>query len=137
MSTDANKASIRRVFEEGLNSRRLQVLDEIIAPTYVNHTFPAPAPGLEGFKQVVAMFTTAFPDMHITIEDVIADGDKVVTRGFFTGTHRGAFMNIPATGKSVTAHYIDIWQFAGGKAVENWVQMDLLGLMRQLGAIPA
>src|SRR5581483_2374856 len=96
---------------------------------------PAPAPGPEGFKQVLEMFTSAFPDIHITIEDVIAEGDKVVTRGYFTGTHRGAFMNVPATGRTVKVSYIDIWRLANGQAVENWVQMDLLGLMQQIGLV--
>jgi steroid delta-isomerase-like uncharacterized protein len=102
----------------------------------VNHDLPAPAPGPEGFKQVVGMFTESFPDMRIRLLDVIGEGDNVVTRGEWTGTHKGPFMGVPATGKSVTVKYIDIWRIDNGKAVENWVQMDFLGLMQQLGVVP-
>ncbi len=133
---ELNKAIVRKGFEEGLNKRNDAVFDELLAPTYVNHNLPAPVPGPEGFKQVLGMFTSAFPDIHITLEDVIAEGDRVVTRGYFTGTHRGAFMNVPASGRSVKVSYIDIWRIADGLAVENWVQMDLLGLMQQIGVGP-
>jgi steroid delta-isomerase-like uncharacterized protein len=137
MSAEANKALIRRGFEEGMNRRNLQVYDEVIAPTYVNHDLPTSAPGADGFRQVVTMFVTAFPDMQITIEDTLAEGDKVATRGVFRGTHHGTFMGIPATGKPIAVKYIDIWRVENGQAVENWVQMDMLGLMQQLGVIPA
>jgi len=136
MATDI-KALHRRGFEEGINQKRLDVFDELIADDYVNYTFPAPAPGREGFKQVMGMFISAIPDMHVTIEEQAAEGDTVASRGTFTGTHRGAFMGIPATGKPVSIGYIDFWKFRDGKGRENWVQMDMLGLMRQLGVIPA
>jgi steroid delta-isomerase-like uncharacterized protein len=137
MSADQNKALIHRLFEEGINKGNLGVVDEVIAPNYVNHDLPAPAPGAEGFKQIIAMFRTAFPDLHITDEDVIAEGDKVAKRGEWRGTHQGDFMGIPATGKSVAVSYSDIWRIENGQAVENWVQMDMLGLMQQLGVAPA
>jgi predicted ester cyclase len=98
---------------------------------------PAPAPGPAGFKQVIGMFHTAFPDLHITIEDEFGAGDKVGTRGSMTGTHQGEFMGIPATNKSVKVSYIDLWRVENGKFVENWVQLDMLGLMQQLGVVPA
>jgi steroid delta-isomerase-like uncharacterized protein len=132
-----NKASIRRGFEVGINQRKLDVFEEVIDARYRNHTFAAPAPGAAGFKQVIAMFVDAFPDMEITLHDTIAEGDRVATRGSWRGTHRGAFMGIPATGKAVTVNYMDFWRLENGKAVENWVQMDLLGLMQQLGVVPA
>jgi predicted ester cyclase len=132
-----NKAMIRRMFEEGFNQNRASVIDELIAPNYVNHDLPAPVPGPEGWKQVVGMFRAAFPDMKITLEDVFADGDKVGTRGFFTGTHKGEFMGVSATGKPVKMKYIDLWRVVDGKLVDNWVQMDMLGMMQQLGAVPA
>jgi steroid delta-isomerase-like uncharacterized protein len=137
MSAEQNKALVRRGFEEGMNQHNLNVFDELLAPNYVNHNMPAPAPGPEGFRQVVSMFLTAFPDFHVTLEDVIADGDKVATRGTWRGTHQGEFMGIPATGKSVAVSYSDIWRIENGRAVENWVQMDMLGLMQQLGVAPA
>lgn len=136
MSMEENKAIIRRGFEEGVVQGNLDVMNEIIAPNYVNHNFPGGA-GPEGFKQTIMMFKSAFPDMGLTIEDMIAEGDRVATRGTWTGTHRGDFMGIPATGKHVRISYSDIWRLENGKAVENWVQMDILGLMQQLGVAPA
>jgi len=132
-----NKAMIRRMFEEGFNQNLTSVIDELIAPNYVNHDLPAPVPGPEGLKQVIGMFRAAFPDMKITLEDVFADGDKVGTRGFFTGTHKGEFMGVSATGKPVKIKYIDLWRVVDGKLVDNWVQMDMMGMMQQLGAVPA
>lgn len=137
MSTEQNKALVRRGFEEGINGRNLRVFDEVMAPTYVNHNMPAPAPGAEGFKQVISMFLSAFPDFRVTVEEVIAEGDKVATHGTWGGTHKGDFMGIPATGKSVNLTYTDLWRIENGQAVENWVQMDMLGLMQQLGVAPA
>ena len=137
MSTEANKSVVRRGFEQGMNERNLGVFDEILAPSYVNHDMPTPAPGPAGMKQVLTMFTEAFPDMQITLHDVLGEGDKVVTRGSWKGTHKGPFMGIPATGKQVDVKFIDMWRIESGKAVENWVQMDMLGLMQQLGVVPA
>jgi steroid delta-isomerase-like uncharacterized protein len=136
MSNDSNKAAIRRGFEEGINQRRLEVFEQVMGPDYVNHTMPAPVPGPAGFRQVIQGFLEAFPDMKIEIDQVIGEGETVATRGRFHGTHRGAFMGIPATGKAVNVSYIDFWRMENGKAVENWVQMDLIGLMQQLGAMP-
>jgi predicted ester cyclase len=124
------------MFEEGMNQKKLDVFDEVLAPTYVNYNFPTPAPGPEGFKLVLGMFLQAFPDIHETTEDVIAEGDKVAARGYFTGTHNGEFMNIPATGKQVRVPYIAMYRVENGKIVENWVQMDMLGMTQQLGVIP-
>jgi predicted ester cyclase len=137
MSTEHNKALVRRVFEEAMNHNKPDVYNEVIAADYVNYDFPTPTPGLEGFKSVDAMFKAAFPDFHVTIEDELAEGDRVASRGYFTGTHTGEFMGIPPTGKSIKVSYIDIWTVEGGKLKENWVQMDMLGLMQQLGVIPA
>ena len=134
--TEHNKALIRRGFEEGISKGNLKVFEDIIAPNYVNHNMPAPAPGVEGFKQVIGMFRTAFPDMQVTVEDEVAERDRVATRGVMRGTHKGEFMGVPATGKQVAVQYIDIWRLENGKAVENWVQMDMLGMMQQLGVIP-
>src|SRR5438132_12118030 len=118
MSTEENKAVVRRLIEEGMNKKDVRVFDELLAPNYVNYNFPAPAPGAEGFKQVIGMFQTAFPDMHVMVEDAVAEGDKVATRGYFTGTHRGAFMGIPATGKQFKISYSDVWRVENGKLVE-------------------
>jgi steroid delta-isomerase-like uncharacterized protein len=137
MTIEQNKAIVRRVFDEIVNKGNLDVADELLADDYMNHDFPAPTPGPAGFKMVTTMFRSAFPDIVVTLEDEFAEGDKVVTRGVFEGTHTGDFMDIPATGRQVTIKYLDIWRLENGKAKENWVQMDLLGLMQQLGVIPA
>lgn len=135
MSAEGNKALILRVFEEGINGGDDAVFDEVISPDYVNHSMPAPAPGSEGFKQVTAMFRAAYPDLRVTVEDVVAEGDRVATRGTMSGTHQGEFMGVPATGRPVEIPYIDIWRVEGSKGVENWVQMDMLGMMQQLGVM--
>jgi len=137
MSAEENKARIRRGFEEMVNRGDAAVAEELLAPDYVNHAFPGVPPGPAGLLQAVGMFRAGFPDFHVTVEELLAEGDRVATRGFFTGTHRGEFMGVPATGKAIRVGYLDLWRLEHGQAVENWVQMDLLGLMQQLGAIPA
>jgi len=138
MSTlqEQNKSLVRRIFEEGINQNKQGVFDELIALSYVNHDIPAPTPGLQGFKMVIGMFLAAFPDMRVTIEEELAEGSKVITRGYFTGTHQGDFQGIPPTGKQIKVKYIDIWLVENGKLMENWVRLDELGLMQQLGVIP-
>ena len=136
MSAAENKAMVRRVFEEALNAGDDAVLDELLAADYINHDMPAPAPGAEGFRQVIAHFRAAFPDMAVTIEAEFADGDLAGTRGRFTGTHQGDFMGIPASGLPIDIRYIDLWRVRDGKLAENWVQMDTAGLMQQIGATP-
>ncbi len=103
----------------------------------MNHDVPLPVRGVEGFKQIVGMFKAAFPDIHVDIQDMFGDGDLVGSRGMFTGTHRGEFMGVPATGRPVTIKYLDLWRIRDGRFVETWVQMDMLGLMQQLGVVPA
>ena len=136
MSTDQNSEIIRRGFEEGINQRNFACFDELIGENYVNHSMPAPSPGPEGFRQVVQMFIAGFPDMQVTVEELIADGDSVATRGYWRGTHNGDFMGIPATGRKIDVPFIDWWRLENGKAVENWVQMDMMRMMQQLGMMP-
>jgi predicted ester cyclase len=135
MPEQDNKAIIRRGFE-AMNIKDLSVFEEILAPGYVNHDMPAPAPGPDGFKQVIGAFFSGFPDMRITLEAQLGDGDLVANRGTFTGTHQGEFMGIPATGKQVTVKFMDMWRVEDGQAAENWVRIDMLSLMVQLGAVP-
>ena len=138
MSTEDNKAVVRRFYEEVMNQKKRAVLDEVFDLNVVDHFAPPGTPGgLEGARQTLGMFLTAFPDLHFTVEDLIAEGDKVVARATLSGTQHGAFMGIPPTGKHVTMTGIDINRFAGGKSVEHWVEMDTLGLMQQLGVIPS
>lgn len=131
-----NKEKIQQSFD-CINQRNFDLLNQIISPNYVNHDMPAPAPGPEGLKAVLGAFIQGFPDMQIVLEAKIAEGELVCTRGYFTGTHKGEFMGIPATGKAVKINYIDIWRFQEGLAVENWVRLDNMGMMQQLGLVPA
>src|SRR5262245_63232211 len=93
-TAEENKAIIRRGFEEAMNQRKLDLFEGYIAPNYVNHDMPAPGPGPEGLKAVLHAFFAGFPDMNITIEDMIGEGNTVATRGYFTGTHQGEFNGI-------------------------------------------
>jgi predicted ester cyclase len=137
MNTEQNKQLIRRILVEGMGRNRPDVIDETVAPDYVNYDFPQPEPGREGFKRTVAMFNAAFSDGYVVVEDEIAEGNKVVTRGYLSGTHTGPFLGVAPTGKRIKLPYIDIWTIQDGKGHENWVQLDLLGLMQQLGVVPA
>ena len=132
-----NATLVRRVFEEVINEGKFDTAKELIGPGYVNYSFPGVPPGPEGFMGVIGAFLAAFPDMKVTVQEVIADGDRVSTRGRMTGTHKGDFQGIPATGKSVDIGYIDVWRAEDGKLVENWVEMDRMGMMQQLGVIPS
>ena len=138
MSTEENKTAVRYFYEEIVNQKKRAGLDEFIDPNYVDHFTPPGIPGgLEGARQTFDMFLTAFPDLHFTVEDLIAEGDEVVARATMSGTQHGAFMGIPPTGKQVTITGIDINRFVGGKSVEHWLEMDTLGLLQQLGVVPA
>lgn len=141
MSTEEDKASVRRWTEEGWNQRNWAVFDELAASNWVYHNpgFPN-VRTLADYKQRATEIRNAFPDNHGTIEDMIAEGDKVVARYTFRGTNTGDIvspMPLPATGKQVTTTGIIIVRFAGGKGVELWEQHDDLGLSQQLGLIPA
>ena len=129
-----NKKLLNSLFNEGLNQRKMEIADELFHPEYVNYSFPGQK-GAEAFKNIGAMFLAAFPDMKITVEDIIEEGDKLATYGYWQGTHKGNFQGIDATGKSVKVNYLDVWKVKDGKLHENWVQMDIAGLMHQLGAI--
>ena len=138
MSSEENKAIVRRYHEELFNKGNLSVADEVFDSNYSNsaiETMGLPR-GPEGFKQYVSMMRTGFPDCNIAIEDQIAEGDKEVHRVKFRGTHKGDFMDIAPTNKQVeiTANVID--QISGGKVMESWAEVDLFGMMQQLGVIP-
>ncbi len=141
MSTEENKATLRRVVEEGWNQGNVAVFDELCAPNFVYHNPGVPdVRTLADYKQYVRMSRATFPDLHLTIEDLIAEGDKLVDRWTFRGTNTGDIvgpMHIPATGKQVTVTGITILSLAGGKAVEIWQEGDNLGAFQQLGLIPA
>ena len=131
---EENKAIHRRAVEEVWNQRKLNVIDEIFAADYVGHQPGGPdIHGPEGLKQFVTMHRTAFPDIQFTVEDQIAEGDKVVIRWKNTITHKGELMGIPPTGKQATQTGISFFRISGGKIVERWLNRDALGMMQQLG----
>jgi steroid delta-isomerase-like uncharacterized protein len=139
MSIEQNKALVRQMVEEIFNRGNMSRADEFLSPDFVeNEELPPGIPqGREGVKQLATMMRNAFPDFKATIEDIIAEGDKVVIRMTWSGTQKGEFMGVPPTGKSVSFGVLDIIRVSGGKFVEHWGQMDSMGMMQQLGAIPA
>ena len=137
MSTDSNKALVRRLVDEVQNRGIIAAVDEIAAPTFVNHSAPPGMPSnREGVKQITLLFRRAFPDGAMTVEDMIAEGDTVATRKTFRGTHQGEFMGIPPTGRRVAIELIDIVRVVDGRVVEHWNVVDNLGLLQQLGVLP-
>lgn len=136
MNTAQNKALVERLFNEVMNKRNFSVLGEVLSPGFVNHSMPMPQPGPDGFRAILQGFLTGFPDMNIVLEQMIAEDDKVVTIGHWTGTSHGEFMGMPATGKKLNIKFMDLWRIENGKAVENWVQMDNMGILQQMGMMP-
>ena len=136
MSTEENKVLLRRLFEEVWNQGNLATVDELLAADYVLHDPAMLIRGPEGFKAYVSAFRAAFPDLHATIEDQIAQDDRVAMRFTVRATHKGEFQGIPPTGKQITLSGINIQRFVDGKIVENWVSLDALGMLQQLGVIP-
>jgi predicted ester cyclase/ketosteroid isomerase-like protein len=133
-----NEAAFQRIVDDGLNGRKAAVFDELFAATMVDHDLPpGTPPGPGGSKAKIASFIAAFPDIRFTFESEVASGDKIAGRGYFTGTHKGPFAGIPATGKQVKVRFMDLWRFEDGKVVEYWGQPDVMGLMQQLGAVPS
>jgi predicted ester cyclase len=134
MSVEENKAGQRRVWEEVFNKGNLEIVPEFFAPSY---SFRSPlgieAKGPESFKQMVVMMRTALPDLHVTIDDIFGEGDKVATRFTITGTFKGEMMGIPPTGKKGTFSGILITRWVDGKEVEAWESLDTLAYYQQLG----
>jgi predicted ester cyclase len=138
MSAEENKAVFRRIPEEVINTGNPDVAGEVIASDYVEHVpYPPGMPsGLEGWKLFFTMFHTAFPDMHYTVENILAEGDMVAMHVTARGTHQGEFMGVAPTGSEVTWTETHIGRFENGKLVEHWGNSDDLGMMEQFGAIP-
>ena len=132
-----NKAIARRSIEEIFNKGNLAVADELIAANAVTHdpADPNAGRGPQAAKEQATMYRTAFPDLHVTIDEMIAEGDKVVTRWTARGTHKGDLMGIAPTGKQVTITGITIDRMTGGKAEEGWTNWDTMGMMQQLGVV--
>ena len=139
MSSETNKTVSRRFFEEVFAKGNLNVLDEMIAKDHVNSgpgTISGLPNGPEGSKQFVTAYRNAFPDVHFTIDEQLAEGDKVMTRWTGKGTHKGELVGIPATGKSSTVTGIAVDRIVNGKIAESWGIFDQFGMMQQLGVIP-
>jgi steroid delta-isomerase-like uncharacterized protein len=137
MSTEQNKAIVRRWVAGGWNTGDLSMVDEFYAADYTLHSPGAPdLHGQDAFKAYVTMFRTAFPDIHFTIEDMVAEDDKVAWRATTRGTHGGELMGIPPTGKSVVVSSSIVSRFDAGKWAEDWVLIDTIGMLQQLGVIP-
>jgi steroid delta-isomerase-like uncharacterized protein len=134
--SEQNKLLVRRAIEEIYNQGNLDVIDELIAPGFVGRSPSEEVVGPAGVRQSVIEFRTAFPDLHMTIDDQVAEQDRVVTRWTATGTHTGAFKGIPPTGRHGKITGIDIDRIVDGKAVECWTNSDDLGMLQQLGVVP-
>ena len=139
MSAEESKATMRRYFLDAFEQGNIDLLDELLAPDYVNHTPATPdlPTGPEGVKGVVTMFRSAMPDLRVLIEDMIAEGDKVATRYTLEGTHEGELFGVPPTGQRLSIESITVERVSDGKIREHWRVTDELGMMQQLGAIPA
>ncbi len=129
-------AKVRKLFEQGFARGDTKVFDELIGDEYVNHDMPAPGKGPNALKAVLGQFREAFPDMAFEVLDIVEQGDRVATRGIFRGTHRGTFNGIPPTGKKVEVPWMDFWRAKNGKLVENWVRLDMMSMLTQLGVVP-
>ena len=137
VSTEYNRALVRRFVDEVQSAGNTGLIDEICSPEFDNHSTPPGTPtDREGIKVVTAIFRRAFPDSYFTVEDMVAEGDKVATRKTFHGTHEGEFMGIPPSGRTVTMGLIDIVRISEGRVVEHWSMGDNLDMVRQLGVVP-
>ena len=141
MSLEANKATVQHLYEQIFNQGNLSVADEVIAPDFINHSVPPGNSnrGPESVRQLITTLSTAFPDMHYTVEELVAEGDIVAVRLIMSGTHRGPgpLQGMPPTGRSVRVAQMHFIRFRDGKVVEHRAVRDDLGLMQQLGVIPA
>jgi steroid delta-isomerase-like uncharacterized protein len=130
------EARAREFFETVINQKNLDYLDLLLAENFVDHEDLGPVkPDRNGVKQFLGMLISAFPDLNVTVEDVISDGDKVAIRSTWQGTHQGEFMGIPPTGKAVSYAGIDIMKFSGEAVSEHWGLSDNMTMMTQLGLL--
>ena len=136
MTQEQMIAATRRVIEEGFGEGRLNVLDEVMAPGFVEHQAGISPATVDGVKRSISSLRAAFPDMTLRIEEIVVSGDEAWARSTGRGTHRGPFMGLPATGKPFTVTVMDVCRFEDGKMVEHWGVADQLALMAQIGALP-
>ncbi len=135
MEQDSNLATFSRVIDEGFNRGNLDALDELVAPDLVEHQAGS-HPGRDGLKADIAALRTAFPDLHLVIEDSASGGDRTWIRMRGTGTHQGPFMGLPATGRPIEITVIDVCRFEGDRLVEHWGVADRFAVGQQLGLVP-
>ena len=135
----ANKNIVRRLYEEVWNERKVEVINEIISPSHALHApnISGSSIGPEAYKRNVLLFLTGYPDLHWTIEDTIAENDKVVACWTISGTHKGDYMGIPATNKKVSVDGITIHHIADGRIMDSYSNWDVLGMIQQLGVVSA
>ena len=137
VSESENVSVIARFLEEVINQGRLEQADELVAVDFVElEPLPGQRQGREGLKEVIGMMRAAFPDIHWVVEETVASGDKVVTRFTWTGTHRGTFLGVPASGRSVSVKGVVIDRLVAGKMADSRILMDNFTMMQQLGVIP-
>ena len=139
MVTEQDKRAARRLGDELFNQGNLSAADELIAPNAIDHNEPLGTDCREHFKRVVTMLRSSFPDLHLHVEDMITDGEKIAMRITMTGTHSGpgAFAGIPPSGKRFQIQQMRFARFANGQMTDSWAVIDMFGWMQQLGAIPA
>ncbi len=133
MSVEENKAMVRRIIEEAVNKGNLAVIDEIMAPNYVYHFPGMEIKGPDGFRQFVTMMRTAFPDLNVTIDEIIGEGNFVASRLILRGTLKGEFMGMAPTGRKIEFPEAVFVLFEGGKEVEAWPYADTQSMFQQLG----
>ena len=136
MALEENKATVRRYYVEVLTGRNLNVANDLFAPDFLSHPASGDAVDLASYLRAVEISHSAFADLRVDIQDQIAEGDKVVTRWTAHGTHTGAYMGIPPTGRKLSVSAIHIHHLRDGKLVEHWEQIDILGALQQLGVLP-
>jgi len=137
MSTEENKNIVRCFFDLGPSHGNMSAAKELLAPNFVLHVPLPAAPGIQGINDVVTACRAAFEHLDVTVEDMVAEGDRVAARFTARGIHKGSFMGLPPTGKPITMTGIEIFRIQDGKIAELWGEANLLGLMQQLGIIPA
>ena len=138
MSAEDNRRLVQRFYDEGWNANNLDVYEELVTDDFLDHqAIPGLPPGREGFKMLNVMFRNAMPDVWVTVDDIITDGDKVAARWTSTGTHQGDLFGIAPTGNSVSITATVLYRTENGRLAEGWINRDDFGLMRQLGVIPS
>lgn len=137
--SEANKHVVKRLFDELWNQGNLSVADELFAPNYTHHDPATPdlGRGPESERKRVNLYRGAFPDLRLHVEHIISEGDTVMVRWYCSATHKGELNGIAATGKRIDITGISVARLSNGKIAEGWVQWDALGMMQQLGVVPA